>query len=92
MLVQQCLTGGGGGGGGGGSIFAIIVVHRGEQLDNGIASQLLSALVIYVTACNSIIPIFIVTLYCSSIQSSRGSCMCMALFVLTGQWTKCNYN
>ena len=66
-------------GGGGGCLFAIIVIHR----DDGIAQQLLPALVIYANSLQHIIPIFIVTLYCSSIQSSRGSRMCMVLFVLT---------
>ena len=39
MLVQWCLPWGGGGG-----LFAIIVIHRGVLLDNGIARQLLPAL------------------------------------------------
>ena len=94
--LQVCPGRGGGGrdiavlnpGGGGGGGY---VIHR----DDGIAQQRLPALVIYVkTACNYIIPIFIVTLYCSSIQFSRSSRMCRALFVLTGHiyvWTKCNY-
>ena len=59
--------GGGGGRGRGGGVFAIIVIHR----DDGIAQQLYLLWLVMLTACNSIIPILIVTLYCSSIQSSR---------------------
>ena len=60
-IINACavvLNPGGGGGGGGGGLFAIIVIHRGV-LWNSTTAITCSAWLFMLTACNSIIPIFI---------------------------------